>query len=150
MLLQGGNEPVLHLVHPRPVPWSHIITAFAVELKLPVIPYDDWLVSLQESGRALDSAKQAQAEVEEMLEQNPALRLLTFFASAKGKMGADVEPLGIPRLASEKAQNVSESLRNAREISEDCVKRWIAYWRSNGFISEESPKGVKRRIDQLS
>lgn len=149
-MLLNSKEPVMHLVHSRPVPWVTVINAFAEELKLPVVSYDEWLSALEESASALDSASQDQAEVEKQLEQNPALRLLSFFRGAKSRTGEDVEPLGVPKLASENAQKSSEALRDARQISGEDVKRWVRYWRSTGFIpGEQATKGIKRSIDQL-
>ena len=144
-----GEEPVLHLVHPHTVPWATVIEAFAEELGLPVVPYDDWLSTLEESGRALDTSSQTQDAVEQALEQNPALRLLAFFAAARDRALAEYEPLGVPRLATEKARAVSVTLNIARQINGEDVKRWVAYWRSTGFIPDAAGKGVKRTIEHL-
>lgn len=37
------------MVHPRPLPWNAIISAFNESLtnKLPVVPYAEWLVKLE-------------------------------------------------------------------------------------------------------
>lgn len=134
-VLLDGEEPVLHLVHPHPVPWAIVIEAFAEELELPIVPYDDWLSMLEESGRVFDASSQTQDSIEQTFEKNPALRLLSFFVGARNRIAEKYEPLGVPKLETGKAQATSVSLRNSRQINGEDVRRWVRYWRSTGFLS---------------
>ncbi|THH09230.1 hypothetical protein EW145_g2182 [Phellinidium pouzarii] len=131
----ADTERILHLVHPRPVPWSLVIAAFAKELGLSTVSYGDWMAALESAHANLYDGTPDAHKVEEVLRGNPALRLMAFFSAAlKMEGNENVEPLGIPRLRNEKAVASSTTLKEARSIGDDNVQRWIASWRKTGFI----------------
>ncbi|EJC99762.1 uncharacterized protein FOMMEDRAFT_148605 [Fomitiporia mediterranea MF3/22] len=121
-----SDERVFHLVHPRPVKWNAVIQWFSKALNIPIVSYSEWLAALEKSD--VSAHPGTAAELEAALEKNPALRLLDLFRAAKNNTGDDHEPLGVQKLASEKAERISESLRNAEQINEKNITAWISYW----------------------
>ncbi|KAH8113759.1 acetyl-CoA synthetase-like protein [Phellopilus nigrolimitatus] len=134
-----AHDFMLHLVHPRPVPWSTIITSFASELGLPRTPYTVWLAALEAAHAELYSGSEPSAKViAEAHATNPALRLRPFLHAAVTHMARvkaeNVEPLGITRQRCERAEAASATLRGAPEMGVTNVKTWVENWRASGFI----------------
>lgn len=124
--MRNSPEPILHLVHPNPLPWSTLIHFFARELNLPLVPYADWLATLQgklTQGQVLDV---------DAMRRDPALRLIDFFRSADTRPGR--EAIGLARLNVRKAVQVAPSLSVVPQVGEDNVKAWVARWRASGFL----------------
>ncbi|KAI5116179.1 hypothetical protein M0805_002877 [Coniferiporia weirii] len=133
--LHADAERVLHLVHPHPVPWSGIISAFARSYDLRVVPYDEWVAALEGVHADLYADIPDTRKVESAHRANPALRLLDFFRAAQDRDEDTIfEPMGIPKLRCEKALAASDTLKNAECVGEENVRRWIASWDKAGFI----------------
>ncbi|TFY68026.1 hypothetical protein EVJ58_g1265 [Rhodofomes roseus] len=120
----------LHLVHPRPVPWDSIAAVVAAELRVGLIAFDVWLAKLEQKGNT--ATTHPGCDEVEMLRTLPALRLLPFFKTII-KPGA----IGSQDLAMTNAMGASPSLSdpNVRQVGEDDVRKWIAYWRRVGLLS---------------
>ncbi|KAI0091717.1 hypothetical protein BDY19DRAFT_904330 [Irpex rosettiformis] len=127
--LRNANEPYLHLAHPIPTPFSTILQPMSRELELPIVPFEEWSSSLERSGEALN----ASAEVE-ITRNNPALKLLDFFASEASRSSED-GAFGIKTLDITKARRLSHTLNELPELTETDVLGWLKYWRSVGFIN---------------
>ena len=126
------QEDVLHLVHNKPRLWNDVARELSNALKLPLVPYAEWLEVL---GRAMAEIGSEPSDIESAFDRIPALRLLDFFrAAGKEVDDPDSEPLGVPRLASEKAQFLSSALRDARPLDESHVRGWLRFWRDSGFL----------------
>lgn len=121
--MRNSVHPVLHLIHPKPVSWSSLVRPIAKELQVPLVPYQQWLKTLQDSVH--DSV-----EIEQ-LRENPALRLMEFFKHAP--VNEDREPLGIARLSFDKAWEVAPAL-DMPQLGIEHVKKWMAAWRVSGFL----------------
>lgn len=119
----GSPEPVLHLVHPHPVPWTVVSSTSSQILDIPVIPYDQWLSKLQ------NAARDAQDD-REVVKRNPALLLLEFFEKDLPAETGLVIDTG-------KAVVVSETLKETRKLGSGDVEKWIRYWAEKGFLSGE-------------
>ena len=114
----GSDRPVLHLVHPKPVDWSLISTTASALLKVPSIPYVEWLSRLERAHK--DSMSDPDA-----LEKNPALKLIDFFSGMKNSVV----------LRTDQAVEVSSRLKAAKALKGDDVEKWVAYWQSLGFLA---------------
>ncbi|TCD70281.1 putative NRPS-like protein biosynthetic cluster [Steccherinum ochraceum] len=125
--MRNSPYPILHLAHPRPVPWNAIITPIARKLSLPLVPYTEWVDTLAASGEGLD----AKSEVE-MMKVNPALRILDFFMSARGGPAVEStkEAMAMPELSLERAVDVAQALGSKRlpKLGEKDALGWLAYW----------------------
>ena len=126
--MRNSQEPILHLVHPRPVTWHSLITPIAAELNVPLVSYDEWLSAL-ESSAAAGSANEVDA-----MAANPALRLLSFFQAQRGVLTAAREAMGLVQLLTEKSTKVSEALANLPELNAERAKAWVAAWKKAGFL----------------
>ncbi len=125
--MRASAWPFLHLVHPKPIPWSSIITPIAKALDVPIVPYKKWTLQLQqvlEKSSSNGSAVQAAAE-------NPALRLIDFYlaASSRGPVAADEEPFVRTRLETKETVKISKTLAELNMLSERDIEGWLAYWK---------------------
>ncbi|EEB87434.1 hypothetical protein MPER_15210, partial [Moniliophthora perniciosa FA553] len=50
------NETV-HIIHPSPTTWNAVITVVAKTMKIPLVPYDEWLARLEYLSRAESSSR---------------------------------------------------------------------------------------------
>ncbi|KAH8110846.1 acetyl-CoA synthetase-like protein [Phellopilus nigrolimitatus] len=133
-----AHDFTVNLVHPRPVPWFAVISAFSDVLSLPRVPYSTWLSALEAAQNELYSGGTPSAEaVSEAHGNNPALRLYGFFRAAEGTMTRvsekTVEALGTA-LRFERAEAASTTLREAPQLGQVNVKTWVENWRASGFI----------------
>lgn len=109
--------------------------AFSQQLNIPTVPYANWFSVLEESQRALQAESAGAAAVEKTLRENPALRLLEFFRAGKEhENDENYEPPGLTKISCVKTASVSESLRSAKGMGEENVKRWVSAWRKSGFL----------------
>ena len=123
------------MVHPRPASWNAIWKAFSEFLSTPLagVPYCDWLDALEQEMSALGTNP---TDVENAFRETPALRLVDFFRSVRDNTSsAELEPLGIAKLASHKAQAASIALRSAHALGVADVQAWTTFWRISGFLS---------------
>ncbi|KAH8110853.1 acetyl-CoA synthetase-like protein [Phellopilus nigrolimitatus] len=56
-----AHDFTVNLVHPRPVPWSTVISAFSDVLSLPRVPYSTWLSALDAAHNELYSGESVEA-----------------------------------------------------------------------------------------
>lgn len=113
----GKDEPVLHLVHPYPVSWDVISQTASQLLNVPIIPYKDWVSKLQ-------AAAQADGEA---AKHNPAIKLLEFFEHDLGESSSIV-------IATDKAVQVSPTLKGMKKLGREDVELWMAYWKKVGLL----------------
>lgn len=126
--MRNSSKPVLHLVHPKGVSWSSILTHFSQNLGVPLVPYPKWLEALNHQ---VKSKPAAVSEVE-LMQQNPALRLAEHFSAVD--LDEDREPLGIVRLDPSNAVEISQTLASMEPLGEQEVKQWVAGWKASGFL----------------
>ncbi|KAF7341009.1 Acetyl-CoA synthetase-like protein [Mycena sanguinolenta] len=103
----------INLVHPRPVPWDFIMSTLAETVKLPLIPFGEWVQQLED----LSTTAIAQD-----IEKIPGIKLLDFFKAA-------VAGTGNINFSTSKAQTVSESMRLLEPLRAEDAKQWMQYWR---------------------
>ena len=126
--MRNSPAPILHLVHPRPVPWHTLVAPIAEEFGVPLVPYATWLAALEKCAGESSGERDVDA-----MRGNPALRLLDFFRNRIEERDGR-EPLGMPYLATDKARNVSETLAKMSEIGEAEARQWIKAWRASGYL----------------
>ncbi|KAF8581951.1 hypothetical protein K439DRAFT_1662052 [Ramaria rubella] len=127
--LRHTSSQFVHLVHPRPVPWTTVIQHVADALHVPVIPYDEWLRRLEASPRTNDA-----------LHRNPALHLIDFYrVSSTPKDAARVESreaMGLAMYETKISAREAPSLAPAHlpQLGKSDVNQWIGYWRSKSAL----------------
>ena len=126
--MRSTPMPYLHLAHPHPVAWSVILGPIARELKLPRVPFDEWLSALEKSGEGLSAEDEVQMTLD-----NPGLKLLSFFAQGTGKSGS-TGAFGIQALDVSNARKASRTLDELPPLTDDVPLKWLAYWRRTGFL----------------
>ncbi|THH32206.1 hypothetical protein EUX98_g1995 [Antrodiella citrinella] len=133
---RNASGPVLHLVHPQSVPASTVLSVFSETLSLPLIPFAEWVERLQKSSQDCGSGNQ-----EEILNKNPALKLLGFFVD--GVSATNVEAFGAIRMDTSQAVAEVESLQEERlaQLSADDARGWLSYWKSIGFLDDNVTGG---------
>ena len=120
----GSPEPVLHLVHPRPVKWSVVSDAASAALGVATIPYAEWVAKLQAAHRA---AAEAGAD-HDATDRNAGLQLVDFFAN---KLAGETAVV----LGTKRAVRAAGSLASAEALGSEDVEKWIEYWRGIGFLA---------------
>ena len=123
--MRDADEPVLHLVHPRGTPWNSFVNPIAARLRVPLVPYQDWLAAMEQDLRKVQTS-----EVDTM-RKNPALRILDFFRGVR--FGHNKEPLGIIYLDTQKARRVAPALA-LDPLRPDITNQWLTAWRESGFV----------------
>lgn len=127
------NTPqTVHLVHPRPVSWTTIFTPIAKSLGVPLVPYAEWLASMEKN--LADTSRNSVEAVKE----NPALLLIDMFRPyVEGATGNEArDALGVPQLATVEAQRASSALHpeNLPVLGLEDAEGWLAYWRKAGLL----------------
>ncbi|KAJ7613299.1 acetyl-CoA synthetase-like protein [Mycena polygramma] len=109
----------MNLVHPRPVPWDRMMSTFAREAQLPLIPFSDWVEQVQVHSSAATA---------EEIDKIPATKLLDFFKAV-------VAGAGSIEFSTAKAQAMSEWMKSLKPLTEEDAKQWMKYWRRKEFIA---------------
>ncbi|KAL5534944.1 hypothetical protein ACEPAF_3034 [Sanghuangporus sanghuang] len=148
------EERYLHLVHPRPIVWTDLMSIFSRRLRLPIVHIDFWMRALHRtvceaeevaSAFKIDSA--ARESMREVFRQNPAARMIKFFIqqheSCKGKpLSPDKQTVWTPLVRCERAVAASRTLQGSQlpRIGEHDVEQWMQNWKRVGFLtSGQSP-----------
>ncbi|CDO73876.1 hypothetical protein BN946_scf185016.g33 [Trametes cinnabarina] len=124
--MRYSREPILHLVHPKPVPWHSIVSDIAKQLDVPLVPLPEWITKLEKS-----AGGDSNTDVE-LLQRNPALSLLSFFKHMAPSR--DQEPMVGVYLSTAKSTAVSDTLANLPSLNHERVARWLAAWKGIGFL----------------
>ncbi|TDL22685.1 acetyl-CoA synthetase-like protein [Rickenella mellea] len=119
--MRMSNQPVMHVVHPMPTSWSSIIEPIAQSLKVPTVPYNDWLATLEN------------LQEESALKVN-ASHLIAIYRRQVDN--SDAEVLTAIRLENFEALKASRTLSDANlpVLCSDDTHRWLGYWRSIGLV----------------
>jgi hypothetical protein len=127
--MRNSSEPMLHLVHPNPVPWNAVFGRIASTLKVDLVPYSDWLARL-ESNRV-----EFEGEATKKLGKKPsAFNLLdVFYRPAVIHSDPETEAF-LPKVSTEVSRRVVPSFGSMRQLNDDNVDRWLTYWKSIGLI----------------
>ncbi|EJD40551.1 acetyl-CoA synthetase-like protein [Auricularia subglabra TFB-10046 SS5] len=113
---------ILHLVHPRPIPWSTVLATFSKDTGAPLMPWSEWIARLAAYGaKGADAARDV-----------PALRLLEFWRSfgEGGLSGMSSMEL----IATDQAEGVSPTLKDMAPLSAADAGKWLAYWKRAGVL----------------
>lgn len=113
----------MHLVHPRPVPLSSVMSAFCQCLHLPACDYAEWLSELER--RAGDSAHKPD------MNALPALKALDFFRSLKE---VEQRNTSFGAACCDNSVDASRALREAAQLTEADVREWVEYWKSVEYL----------------
>ncbi|PCH36752.1 hypothetical protein WOLCODRAFT_86323, partial [Wolfiporia cocos MD-104 SS10] len=131
------SSSVIHLIHPRPVPWSTVADVISSELSVPLVPYADWL---EELGRSIEPTKNGQqANTVDaltdiaLLRDIRALRLLPFYKNLSKATGGDA--LGFSTLSMSQALSCLPALSATNsQLTPGDVKVWLSQWRKEGLF----------------
>lgn len=113
---------VLHLVHPRPIPWRTTFNVFAKKLDVPLVPFHEWLARIEAFGEADPEGGRVV----------PALRLAEFYKEL-GEAGFG-SMSRMENVSTVKAQEVSATLRHMAPLTEADAEKWLAYWQRSGVL----------------
>lgn len=126
---------ILHLRHPRPLPWMTMMKHFSGVLRVPIRPYLEWLGKLAAVAAGVTDPKTAK-------QISPALALLDHFRAIEVNPALPTDPAkennGMSTLLDvEYSCRQSERLRFAatRQFTIEDVEEWVAYWKKTGAIA---------------
>ena len=108
--------------------------ALATLLGIPLVPhvYVEWSARLESSANDADD-KSAKGQEH----SRAALRMTHFYRIALNASSAQTESMGLlPKVVTDNALNASPTLRDegVKPLSEEDVKKWVAYWKEIGFL----------------
>ncbi|KAI0073515.1 acetyl-CoA synthetase-like protein [Panus rudis PR-1116 ss-1] len=130
--VRNTDASFIHLAHPRPVPASTVIDAFAESLNLQKVPFAEWVDLLEKSTSELDNPDAKEAEV---VRANPALKMLSFFKESKARAGKNTEAFGVIRMDTSKLEEASTAIiGEIPRLAKDHALSWLAYWKQVGLL----------------
>lgn len=97
-----------------------MIDHLSCKLKLPVVPFDQWIAEV--------------AKVDDLI-ANPVGRMLEVYkrkpigANEKGR-----EAFGIPRAHSNRAEELSTTHRTMPQLGPADYDKWLSYWHEHNFL----------------
>lgn len=132
---------VAHIVHPRPILWSEIMTNFAQVLnettgkKLPPLSFYEWNEKVLQKIALCDRklvhrsfpTNKLQTSLNTMAKTDQELR------GGYVPMGG-FEAFGLPRLATTVCEQYSSTLRDLPTLDCGDVIRWVHYWQRIGSL----------------
>jgi hypothetical protein len=126
----------VHLAHPYPASWTDVFSHIATALRVPLVPYAEWLDRLE-----ADLAAPSRSEVEAAT-ANPALRLIDMFrAYRNGAPRSEArEAMGVPKLQTTQAVKTSPALRreNLSPLGKEDALKWLRYWQRAGLLKTKT------------
>ncbi|PCH36322.1 hypothetical protein WOLCODRAFT_108541 [Wolfiporia cocos MD-104 SS10] len=128
------NETV-HLIHPKPVSWAAVMGPLAQALRVPLVPFHEWLARLENIAQSEDSQ-----DGKHHGKDKAAVKLLSFFLELQKRRATSTsrESMGhLPQAVAEKAKKASKTFgdENLPTLGAQDVEKWVAYWRKVGFLS---------------
>ncbi|KAH9911783.1 acetyl-CoA synthetase-like protein [Epithele typhae] len=113
-----SRAPVLHLRSPRPVPWDIVFAPMAARLRVPLVPYAEWLARVEADAAA--AARDGSGH-------DAAHSLLAFLGSAR--MGGAEGALDVSE-----AVGCSKALADVAPLSGEDAERYLGFWDKVGFV----------------
>jgi thioester reductase-like protein len=123
-------HPIYHIENPTRQPWRDVAVIVADELaaaaggserKPAVVPFGEWIESVKTWPHALDNMPGG---------KNPSFTLVDFLNEHFLRMSC-----GGLLMATNKAREHSPTLRKQGPLSEGLIRRYIAAWRAEGFLT---------------
>ncbi|KIJ41947.1 hypothetical protein M422DRAFT_229444 [Sphaerobolus stellatus SS14] len=134
---------VVHLIHPRPVPWARLAEILSTKLEIPLVPFSTWIEELEILSNSMkNSIAPPDRNVDpsvELLRQIPALRILSFLKNMSQLVEISGDAFGFPKLAVSNAINLSATLSNPglQQLGEKDVGLWLNYWRRARLLKDK-------------
>lgn len=122
---------IVHLVHPRSVPWSTIADVLSSTLSVPLVTFPEWFAKLE----LLAAKKPDGSENIEMLRKVSALRLLPILRQMSSKTNRS-PTLGTSTVDLTRALALSPTLANPSfpQLGSTEVISWVKYWSRLNFL----------------
>lgn len=121
--MRRSEDRYLHISHPHPVPMADILLPLSEALDLPLVPYSNWLHSLE-----------AAASQEFTAPANPGVRLLDFFRSYQD-VSHGSEAFFPATLSNTRTVMVAGSIQSLAPLGAQDVEAWVCYLRQVGYLS---------------
>ncbi|KAJ5900060.1 NRPS-like enzyme [Penicillium taxi] len=121
-----NSVDVSHPLNLHPSTWSEIrpiasrILSELTGRQLEAIPLGEWVQRVRQDVEMAGS----QSELQELLEKNPAAKILEFFEAEASNAELELEM----RFDTEETSKVSGKLRDLNPIHAECISKWILEW----------------------
>ncbi|KAF2875490.1 hypothetical protein BDV95DRAFT_561998 [Massariosphaeria phaeospora] len=113
---EEAGATVYHAVNPQRTSWKELLPVFAhclqTDKEIQIVPFAEWAHALRES-----------ASTTEDINENPAIKLLDFFAGVASKAEGEATIL-----ETRKTVCVSSSLAGLEAVQEEWVENWMKQW----------------------
>ena len=128
--MRKDASPVVHIAHPKPVPWNTIVDSVSEILDVPIVPYSQWFSKLEQAATAaLESGLSATSP------KYPAFHLLHFYRSQQSSDNQNMESDAITGanldLAAAKSSSGIMADANLAQLNSSSVAQWLSYLKSS-------------------
>ncbi|KAJ7730355.1 hypothetical protein DFH07DRAFT_969173 [Mycena maculata] len=120
--LRTSSDHYLHITHPQPIPTSDITSALSHALGLPLVPYAEWLESLEAASLQESAAA-----------SNPGVRLLDFFRAYR-EVGPKQDMFSPAGLANERATRAAGWMLDVAPLAASDVDAWVSHLRQVRYL----------------
>jgi hypothetical protein len=136
---------VFHLVHPHATtwstlrPWVHNSLEDITQRPIKIVPAREWIDLVKkdmESGVGTGRAEVSSEKLANMLNKNPAAKLIDFYPGILGLKEDDDENMAVI-LETVKTQERSERLKSLEVLKEKWIWKWIQEWITNMDVSPQ-------------
>ncbi|KAF9812923.1 hypothetical protein IEO21_05878 [Rhodonia placenta] len=130
---------VVHLNHPRPVPWHSLGVHVAQAFSVPLVPYHEWLAKLEQAAQDVSQAEREGSPTRKALQNLHGIQLLPFYRGLAAKFNVGRLSVGMFQLDVSQAVAASPTLSapSVSQLGAEHVKNWLAYWRKVGLLAEQ-------------
>lgn len=136
--------PLLNVVHPRPVPWKHVLDGICKDLHVPpsIMPLKEWIEKLE-----IRSNNATAQDLENIVSHLNCLlppycsRDIAAGYQTGGFLPYSIgnwrESGGFPSFETTKLQSFSRTMHDLDPIGTAHATMWISYWKKKGFLGAQ-------------
>ncbi|TFY61437.1 hypothetical protein EVJ58_g4510 [Rhodofomes roseus] len=137
-LSEVAPSRVVHLVHPRPVPWHDIAAEVVRQVGGRLVPFQEWLHAV-EAAAVLEKSRPPPTKGAPKPRRMRAISLIPFYHALNMNMRDGARALGLPAWDGPRGVAASPTLADpdVAQLGADDVRRWVGYWRRVGFIRDD-------------
>ncbi|KAJ7452161.1 hypothetical protein B0H11DRAFT_1742224 [Mycena galericulata] len=121
--MRTSEDRYLHITHPQPVPMTDIMSPLSEALGLPLVPYSDWLESLE-----------AASSQESVASDNPGVRLLDFFRTYREVLPGQ-DAMSPAYLSSARARKAASCVSSVAPLTAHDAKAWVSHLHQVGYLT---------------
>ncbi|KAF5350345.1 hypothetical protein D9758_012816 [Tetrapyrgos nigripes] len=138
----------VHLVHPRPVPWTSIAPVIAEQLGVPLVPLGNWVASLEHLRN--QTPQPTQNSFSDRDKDVRALRILDFYRRMVScEETRNREAFGNPAMAVHRGRHCETAFKSLRVLGAEDARKWVSAFPAEPCVNIADPVIVKTTAHTL-